>query len=74
MLNVMESKQYCLCCKFSFVLIHYYILFYQQRLGHPLHLRASTMYAKEIADKKEKDQPDKPATAVDVLETIPAAY
>jgi len=32
------------------------------------------MYAKEIADKKEKDQPDKPATAVDVLETIPAAY
>jgi len=45
-----------------------------QRLGHKVNLRASTMYASEIASKKEKDQPEKPTSAADVLQNIPTAY
>ena len=32
------------------------------------------MYATDIASKKEKDQPEKPVSAADVLDNIPTAY
>lgn len=39
--------------------------------GHLLHKRASTRYAEAIADKKEKDQPEAPITAAEVMEQVP---
>lgn len=39
--------------------------------GHLLHKRASTKYADAIADKKEKDQPEAPITAAEVMNQVP---
>jgi len=39
--------------------------------GHLLNKRASTRYAASIADKKEKDQPEAPITAAEVMEQVP---
>lgn len=45
----------------------------KKRLGHAhlLNKRASTRYAEAIADQKEKDQPEAPITAAEVMEQVP---
>jgi hypothetical protein len=47
----------------------------RKRLGHEhlLNKRASVRYAESIAKKKVDDQPDKPVSAQEVIDTMPAA-
>lgn len=45
----------------------------RKRLGHEhlLNKRASVRYAQTIAEKKEKDQPEKPITTEEIIDNMP---